>query len=317
MAPPDFCCCQREQPAKLCIAQYTRIVKSMDRHPMHQKKHASEPIERLQVVREAEGSPSRRAALSATGKTYAELELVYDAFNAKLFGGQLPGCLLTLQREKRTYGYFSSERFGNTRGDTVDEIAINPAYVAIMPLIEVLQTIAHEMVHQWQAHFGKPGRTRYHNEAFGNKMESIGLMPSHTGKPGGRRTGDCMADYPIDGGLFLIVCAELITNDFRISWYDRFGAHAPISPGDPPAVGHDLPEAAMAIAAHEGVVLAPLSNKPGATNRSNRSKYACGCRPKINVWGKPGLDLSCNVCFSRFDEINGGEDATVVTSNED
>jgi len=250
----------------------------------------------------------------ATRDSYAELQLVYDTFNSKLFESKLPGCLLTLQREKRTYGYFSSKRFGNTLGQIIDEIALNPSYLGVTPLIETLQTIGHEMAHQWQAHFGTPGRGRYHNEEFAAKMVSIGLMPSHTGKPGGRRTGDCMADYPIEGGLFLKVCSELINADFRISWYDRFGAHEPLSASEHPAAGFvsELPAAAMSIAATSGLNLLPTtSEKPGAvTNRSNRSKYACACRPRTNVWGKPGLDLSCNACFTRFEELDGEPSTT-------
>ncbi len=47
-------------------------------------------------------------------------------------------------------------------------------------------------------------------------------MLSSTGKPGGARTGDQMADYPIEGGRFLQACETLLTQEFKISWYDRF-----------------------------------------------------------------------------------------------
>lgn len=42
--------------------------------------------------------------MEPTAATYQELSRAFDFFNAKLFDGQLPACLLTLQREKRTYG---------------------------------------------------------------------------------------------------------------------------------------------------------------------------------------------------------------------
>lgn len=32
-------------------------------------------------------------------------------------------------------------------------------------------------------------------------MEEVGLMPSDTGRPGGRKTGQHMSGYPIQGGL--------------------------------------------------------------------------------------------------------------------
>ena len=158
-----------------------------------------------------------------TKEAYGELQQAYDFFNEELFQGELPSCLITLQREKATFGYFSAKRFGSIQGGFTDEIAMNPTYFAAVPLLETMQTLAHEMCHLWQHHFGKPGRVRYHNDEWANKMEAIGLMPSSTGQPGGRRTGDRMADYAIEGGRFLEAAKRLITQDFRISWYDRFG----------------------------------------------------------------------------------------------
>ena len=58
--------------------------------------------------------------MEPTAKTYSELQVAYDTFNAALFDSALPPCLLTLQREKRTYGYFSARRFGTRSGQTTD-----------------------------------------------------------------------------------------------------------------------------------------------------------------------------------------------------
>ncbi|EEJ5895151.1 hypothetical protein GSN43_004736 [Salmonella enterica] len=59
--------------------------------------------------------------------TGAVRQRAYDFFNEKLFSNELPPCLITLQREKRTYGYCSFKRFvGRESGYTVDEIAMNP-----------------------------------------------------------------------------------------------------------------------------------------------------------------------------------------------
>ncbi len=52
-------------------------------------------------------------------------------------------------------------------------------------------------------------------------MEAIGLMPSDTGKPGGKKTGEKMADYAIDGGPFMQATEALLKTDFRITWFDR------------------------------------------------------------------------------------------------
>ncbi|MGN4955129.1 hypothetical protein ACTG22_21335 [Aeromonas caviae] len=71
--------------------------------------------------------------MKPTLQAYDELQRAYDHFNNELFDGVLPDCLITLQREKQTYGYFSPERFVNSQGTRTDEIAMNPAYFAVCP----------------------------------------------------------------------------------------------------------------------------------------------------------------------------------------
>lgn len=268
-----------------------------------------------------------KASPTPTKTTYAELQLAYDTFNRLLFDGQLPDCMLTLQREKKTVvGYFSAERFSDLTGRRAHEIALNPSYFAIVPLVETFATLVHEMVHLWQHVHGNPGRGRYHNDEWANKMEAIGLMPSSTGRPGGRRVGDRMADYPLADGRFLWACEQLLTEDFKLSWYDRFTPHAPLDAGDHSAVRATLPagaaDAAMVIAANVGVsITTPAPARPisagveGDTSltatlpygSSKRSKYVCGCTPKpCAVWGKTALRLRCEVCDEVFVEQAGG-----------
>ncbi len=237
--------------------------------------------------------------IKPTAETYAELQHAYDTFNAQLYEGELPECLITLQREKKAYGYFSAERFANRAGEKTDEIALNPSYFAVVPLVEIMQTLVHEMAHLWQHHRGTPGRGRYHNGEWADKMEAIGLMPSSTGQPGGKRTGDSMADYAIEGGRFLDVCRELLTQDFKISWYDRFASSDAVKAGQSSfGLSLDLPGGST-IAAMDGIEMA--TGATGSTgNKSNRSKYTCAC--DINVWGKPALNIVCGDCGEQFTE---------------
>jgi hypothetical protein len=231
-----------------------------------------------------------------TATAYTELQVAYDAFNASLFDGLLPQCLLTLQREKRTYGYFSARRFGTRAGQTTDEIALNPEYFAVVPVVEVLQTVAHEMTHLWQSHFGKPGRARYHNAEWADKMESIGLMPSSTGVPGGRRVGDIMADYVIPNGRFAGVVDELLRDQrFGITWFDRFTPPEPLYPVAATLSVAGVPAAAFEVPKDQGVSIVPKVAAAAAADRSNRVKYSC---PKcsLNVWGKPAIRIGCLAC---------------------
>lgn len=221
--------------------------------------------------------------------------------------------------EKKTFGYFSPARFASLTGQTTDEIALNPYYFAVVPIVETLQTLAHEMVHLWQEHLGKPGRGRYHNDEWANKMESIGLMPSSTGQPGGKRTGDMMADYAITGGRFLSACEALLTGSFKLSWYDRFPSEEHVRIGAQSQAtriqgiqGTTVPMSsnqALASAIRPGGNVRnaavpqnqdTASGQPQTPNKSNRIKYTCsGCK-NISVWGKPSISLICGECKSAF-----------------
>lgn len=251
-----------------------------------------------------------------------ELQHAYDFFNNELFEGVLPGCMITLQREKTSVGYFSSERFGNKDGHFTDEIAMNPSYFAIYPILETLQTLVHEMAHLWQAHFGKPGRGRYHNEEWAQRMEAIGLMPSHDGRPGGKRTGDHMRDYVIEGGRFIEAAKKLITAEFEISWHDRFPpAEATLNASQLPShqlsseMGLPAPTASTAPAVQADLMVranqAIAQHTSASTNKSNRVKYSCACSPTLNFWGKAGIMALCQACNTLFKQPNSNGDQSL------
>lgn len=243
-----------------------------------------------------------------TEEAYAELQLAYDFYNRELFDGGLPPCLITFQRLKRTYGYFSKDRFGRRDGRKTDEIALNPEYFAVVPPVEVLQTLVHEMTHLWQWHFGKPSRACYHNTEWADRMEAIGLMPSSTGESGGRRVGQKMADYVIAGGMFEMATARLFATGFEITWLDRYPALPPARTSPPirgvsQVVGADDTDSygQHVAALPESVWVAPSETQAHLVefqktgNRSNRIKYTCpGCLN--NAWGKPKLKLICGEC---------------------
>ena len=157
-----------------------------------------------------------------TTQVHQALQFAYDFFNRHLFVGQLPPCLISLQRKAKTQGYFSFRRFISEDGRYTDEIALNPEFFGVLPVSDTLSTLVHEMCHLWQQHFGSPGRRGYHNKEWADKMEAIGLMPSDTHKPGGKRTGEHMGDYILEHGLFMQVARHLLETEFSIHWYDVY-----------------------------------------------------------------------------------------------
>ena len=159
--------------------------------------------------------------LKPTKETYDVLQKAYEVFNKALFSSELPNCLITLQRRKRSYGYFCGNRFAREDGQLTDEIALNPSHFRERPVQEILATLAHEMVHLWQHHFGKAGRGRYHNKQWAEKMKKIGLQPTDTGEEGGKETGDQVHHFIIPSGKFERSVKRLLERGFVLAWMEQ------------------------------------------------------------------------------------------------
>jgi hypothetical protein len=218
-----------------------------------------------------------------TNENYGTLQLAYDEANTVLFSGELPACMIILlKKSPKNFGHFAPIRYQGVEEDNkeilLDEIAINPSIVR-MDKMEVLQTLVHEMAHLWQFHFGKASRAGYHNKEWGAKMDSVGLPPSNTGEPGGKRTGQQMADYVEPGGLF-----EKWATSFFEKHTIRWGSSDHALKGT--AFG-----GALVTEADSG------SDSPAAPaaepKPKSKIKYSCACS---NTWGKPGLNLACKNC---------------------
>lgn len=241
--------------------------------------------------------------LNPTFEFYDLFQFIYGYFNENLFSSQLPNCMIVITRKTKTFGYYSNERWVNKENIKTDELAINPIYFSRYPLIEMLQTMAHEMAHLWQFHFGRPSVRSYHNKEWGNKMQSIGLMPSNTGKEGGKKTGQQMMDYPIKGGAFLAVCSELVKDQrFENLWFDRTTTvkieNILVNPVSSDSILIDDPEIANFLYSTYSID----SHVYAVTSDSSKNKYQCpSC--KVNVWGKRDLFLVCGDCSVEFENI--------------
>lgn len=134
---------------------------------------------------------------------YSGFQAAFEHFNKELFGDSLPDVLITLRARGHSHGYFSPDRFSSRAGRSGrSELALNPDVFVGQTDKQVCQTLAHELCHVWQHHFGTPAKNRYHNKEWGSKMKAVGLMPSNTGAVGGRETGQQMLDYILPGGPF-------------------------------------------------------------------------------------------------------------------
>lgn len=211
------------------------------------------------------------AKTKPTLEQFKKYQAAYDYFNRMLFGGKLNPCLLVFHESKKKkdgimQGYFWAHQW--TKGkDICHEISLNRNTLT-RGFKLVFGTLVHEMAHQWQQDHGKPPRKCYHDREWAAKMVEVGLIPSDTGEPGGKQTGQRMTHYIEKGGAFARALAKM-PDEIRLPWSN----------------------------ANE---LEP--SKPKEPKNRNKIKYTCpGC--EANVWGKAGLKVQCCECEELFAEV--------------
>lgn len=202
-------------------------------------------------------------SMSTTDPTedqFAAYRRMYDYFNRALFAGELCPVILNFSRKAKSLGFFAPQRW--VKGKSIaHEISLNPSYFVEQGAREVASTLVHEMAHCWQLQYGDFGKRGYHNHEWANKMEAIGLMPSSTAAPGGKRVGYKMSHYIVEGGAFALAY-DAMPADCQLPWLCWEGE------------------------AGGGKKVKPPTSK---------LKYTCpGC--EANAWAKPGLCLRCGDC---------------------
>lgn len=213
---------------------------------------------------------------SLTIEVMKNLQTAYDFFNEELFEGKLGPCLITLSDKRKEYGFFRAKAIRDNDGKVFHQIALNPLHFGNNRDDEkTLSTMVHEQVHLWQKDYGKPSRSYHHNLEWAKKMESIGLMPSNTGMPGGKRVGQKVSHYIKENGPYSVAYTKFkkeigITSNFTLA----LKAKGPglIPPGIDPETGEKV----------------KLKN-------SGPARYTC---PECEsyVTGKKGLNIQCADC---------------------
>lgn len=208
-----------------------------------------------------------------TENEYAAFQQAYSFFNVRLFSGRLPDVLVTLQRHAKAKGYFSPERFVARQCEAkVHELALNPDTFLGRRDEDILSTLVHEMVHVWQQECGTPPRRNYHDQQWAAKLESIGLIPSDTGEPGGKKTGQRMTHYVEAGGAYQTAFRELAATGFMLNWQS-----------------FPNPEAT-------------------AKKAASKTKYTCPACGQ-NAWAKPDSRLVCGRCYEDQERVETMEAA--------
>lgn len=269
-----------------------------------------------------------------TSEFYNLFVHLYSFYNRELFGDSLDMPIIVVTRKKNVFGHYSYQRWRDSSSNAVDEIAVNPLMFNKYPITEICQTIVHEMCHQWQYQYGTPTKTGYHNTEWSEKMQSIGLMPSSTGKPGGAVIGQKMSDYPIPDADFIVQTERLISTEiFTKLYYENLNVdqddtqivhvHYPLEEEenidadeytevefhDDDTTVHDNSSDDFYQFLDRGEEeKPPKKSKPKCMDREYllqqnekkaKIKYTCNICD-TNVWGKPELSIICGSCKSKY-----------------
>lgn len=222
---------------------------------------------------------------TVTVSQFQTLSDLFDFYNAEIFNNQLPDCLVNLSRHKGAHGFYAPECWKSAEKEIVHEISVNPDTM-YRPDVQWHSTLVHEMVHHWQQVFGNPSRTGYHNKEWANKMEQVGLMPSTTGKAGGKKTGQSVTHYVIEGGSFDRAFSMLsieAKKSLKLKYLPNL--QLTVTKG-------------LAGAEDEESTSGEGEGEEKVKKAGKKFKYSCSCGN--NVWGKSGLNINCQECESEF-----------------
>jgi hypothetical protein len=98
-------------------------------------------------------------------------------------------------------------------------------------------------------------------------MDELGLVPSDTGQPDGKRTGQKCSHYIAKGGPFAVACAELLKTGLEVTWRS-------------------------------------VPKPPPAGKSGQRVKYACDACGAA-AWGKEGLNIQSGDCEEHMKPVAG------------
>lgn len=248
-----------------------------------------------------------------TIETYPELQRAFNFFNEHLFEGKLSSPLFVLESNVKSAGHFTKNKFISADGKRkTHQIALNPAMFHETGIKDNLSTMVHEMCHQYQAEHGEESRRCYHDKQWAQYMLDCGLIPSHTGLPGGKQTGQKMTHYIEENGKFDVLADQFIKQGFSFAWHDPYTIqryrnqrnkqkHLGMvtgKKGKAAAAASSSGSTAYALTQpntgnpEEDAFLSDHIETPNGYNSSNRIKYMCiNCSQQ--VWGRRGLLILC------------------------
>jgi hypothetical protein len=110
---------------------------------------------------------------------HLELSIWANRNNNRFFGGALPPAAISLDEDNtRVLGTYRLSRDGLALNYRIN---INTKHLLDREHSDILRTLCHEQIHQWEHINGKTSGGRYHTKAFRDKAEEIGIPTDRNG----------------------------------------------------------------------------------------------------------------------------------------
>jgi hypothetical protein len=128
-------------------------------------------------VGQTELKQALKGLLTAKEQLLSELYKKHEEYNETFFESKLSIPLITI--DKLSNKTLADYREGRNNMEIENHIRFNANFVALNPIKRILETLKHEMIHQWQdevAYKGLDNRPKnWHNALFRNKAEELGI----------------------------------------------------------------------------------------------------------------------------------------------
>lgn len=226
---------------------------------------------------------------------YTKVQTVIDEINARFFEGKgkqtIPHVVFAINNRCKScvVAYVQADApYDKSKDEKLQYMAINPDYLN-RNIGEIVSTICHELCHVYEHAYIHIPRGGYHDKQWADLMRDCGLEPKYLNK-----SKTAVTHTINEGGEFEAFVKEF-TEKHGEGFFNIVSYSSEIQRKTRKELGiEDDGE-------EDGEPRADNADKPVKKYNRNKIKYVCRVCG-LKVWGKAGLDISCNSCMETLDE---------------
>ena len=232
--------------------------------------------------------------LKTSQELYTKIQTVIDLVDKSFFSGKkkekIPQIVFAINNKCKScvVAYVQADALYDKKTDTkLQYMGINPDYLD-RNIGEILSTICHELCHVYEHAYIHIPRGGYHDKQWANLMEECGLEPIYNNS-----SKTSVTHKIVPGGVFEKFVTDF-TEKYGADYFNIVSYSIEVAKRTRKELGIEEPE-------DDDSPKPDNADKPIKKYNRNKIKYVChGCG--LKVWGKSGLDISCNECMETLEE---------------